>query len=681
LPESANSTTTNYNYNFVTSNGTLATVSANSTLAITEGAKTVSVPAFSGTQSVATYASNLQTALTTAGITDVTVTGNNGVLSITKPSGTNITGSVQQEFSGAQSSFNFGSYTDPNTGLTAQATVAPTTSLTITAPTTNGTTNAITVTPSNPSGESVQQYATQIQNALANANPPITGITVSSSNGILTITGPSTATIAGTVNQNMLGTTSNYAFQTNSTVDPTTNLKITGQTSTGSTATITAPTITSGETLTQYATALTSALTTAGITNATVSASNGQLSIAGANLSTTGTLNQGLADSTITYNFGSSATVDTSTALTIVGPTVSGTPATAITVAPTVTAGETVTQYAADLTKALTAAGINTGPDGVSINVNGGKLSIIGPAASLKTAGIASQDLTATTINYNFGTSGSSIATVDSTTNLTITGLTATGTTATTTAPTVTLGESLAQYVNDLNTALTTSGIAGVTVTSTATGQLSITGANLSTAGTVVQDPVGSANSSGTLTFNANGNLVSPTTNISNISFSGLSDNAATMNMNWGLYGTTGGADISQTASASARSAQNQNGYSSGDYKSFTIGSSGTITADYSNGQQQIVGQIGLASVSNLQGLADVGSTEFRTTTASGLASVGVAGSGGLGTLEGSALEASNVNISTEFSDLIIAQRAFEANSKAVTTFDSITQETINMIH
>jgi flagellar hook protein FlgE len=60
---------------------------------------------------------------------------------------------------------------------------------------------------------------------------------------------------------------------------------------------------------------------------------------------------------------------------------------------------------------------------------------------------------------------------------------------------------------------------------------------------------------------------------------------------------------------------------------------------------------------------------------------VGVAGAGGRGTLEGSSLEASNVNISTEFSNLIVAQRAFEANAKSVTTFDTIAQETINMIH
>jgi flagellar hook protein FlgE len=93
------------------------------------------------------------------------------------------------------------------------------------------------------------------------------------------------------------------------------------------------------------------------------------------------------------------------------------------------------------------------------------------------------------------------------------------------------------------------------------------------------------------------------------------------------------------------------------------------------------VGQIALATVSNEQGLADVGSTEYQTTGASGLATVGVAGTNGLGTVAGSSLEASNVNISAEFSDLIVAQRAFEANAKSVTTFDSITQETINMIH
>jgi flagellar hook protein FlgE len=671
---------TTTNYNFVTSNGALATVNPTTTLAISEaGSASVSVPAFTTSQSVSTYAANLQAALTSNGITDVTVTGTGGVLSITGPANMTITGTVDQAFSGAQSSFDFGSFTDPNTGLTTPATVAPSTSLTITGPTTAGGSTTITVTPSNPAGESVTQYVTDVQNALAAKD--ITGVTVTAANGVMSITGPDTVTIAGNVSQNMLGTTNNYAFETNATVDPTTNLTISGETASGTTATITAPSVSAGETVAQYATALTAALSTAGIANATVSFANGQLSITGANLTTTGSVVQGLADTTINYNFGSSATVDPKTTLTIQGPTVSGTPPTAITVAPPVTAGETVAQYAAALTNALKAANIDTGPDGVSVTSNGGQLSIVGPAATLKTAGTANQDLTANTINYNFGTSGSAVAGVDPKTNLTITGQTATGATVTTIAPTVTLGETLAQYVNALTSSLTSAGIAGVTVSSTAAGQLSITGANMSTAGSVIQDPVASANATGTLTFDSNGNLVSPSANLSNVTFAGLSDNAAPLNMSWDLFDANGKAEISQTAAASAQSAQTANGYTSGEYQSFTIGSNGSITAIYSNGQNQTVGQIGLATVANLQGLNDVGSTEYEATTASGLASVGVAGTGGLGTLEGSSLEASNVNISQEFSDLIVAQRAFEANAKSVTTFDTITQETINMIH
>jgi flagellar hook protein FlgE len=76
-----------------------------------------------------------------------------------------------------------------------------------------------------------------------------------------------------------------------------------------------------------------------------------------------------------------------------------------------------------------------------------------------------------------------------------------------------------------------------------------------------------------------------------------------------------------------------------------------------------------------------LGNGDYATTLASGTATIGVSGSGGLGTIQDSALEASNVNISSEFSDLIVAQRAFEANAKSVTTFDTVDQDTINMVH
>ena len=86
-------------------------------------------------------------------------------------------------------------------------------------------------------------------------------------------------------------------------------------------------------------------------------------------------------------------------------------------------------------------------------------------------------------------------------------------------------------------------------------------------------------------------------------------------------------------------------------------------------------------TITNEQGLTRLGDNNYQTTLASGQATVGTAGSNGRGTIQDQAIEGSNVDISTQFSDLIVAQRAFEANSKAVTTFDTVTQETINMIH
>jgi flagellar hook protein FlgE len=284
------------------------------------------------------------------------------------------------------------------------------------------------------------------------------------------------------------------------------------------------------------------------------------------------------------------------------------------------------------------------------------------------------------TINYNFGSSGGTYATVNAGTNLTITGPTATST-ATTTAPPIVANESVANYVTDLTTALTNAGITGVTVSSPAAGQLSITGTNISTSGSVIQDPVASANAKGTLSFDSNGNLVSPATNIANISFSGLSDGAAPLNMTWNILGSNGTPTISQVDSTSSTSAATQNGYASGSYQGFAIGTDGTVTASYSNGQAQAVGQLALGNVTNLNGLNLQGDGNYATTLASGAASIGVSGTDGLGTIQGSALEQSNVNISAEFSDLIVAQRAFEANAKSVTTFDSVTQDTINMVH
>jgi len=165
------------------------------------------------------------------------------------------------------------------------------------------------------------------------------------------------------------------------------------------------------------------------------------------------------------------------------------------------------------------------------------------------------------------------------------------------------------------------------------------------------------------------------------ISFSGLTDGAANLNFNWNFVGSNNLSTISQVQSSAGIGAITQDGYAGGQYETFTVDSSGVVSAKFDNGQTTPIGQIALASIVNEQGLVRAGSGNYETTLASGSATVGVAGSAGRGTLQDESLEGSNVDISTQFSDLIVAQQAFEASSKAITTFDSISQETINMIH
>jgi len=190
-----------------------------------------------------------------------------------------------------------------------------------------------------------------------------------------------------------------------------------------------------------------------------------------------------------------------------------------------------------------------------------------------------------------------------------------------------------------------------------------------------------STGNTGTLTFDSNGNLTAPAANVAGVTFTGLSDGAADMTMSFNVLGTSGTPTITQDATTSAVASSTQNGYAPGQYQSFSVADDGTVEASFSNGQTLAVGKLALGNVANVQGLQLLGDGDYAATQASGAAAVATSGAAGLGTLQDSALEESNVNISTEFSDLIIAQRAFEANSKAVTTFDTVAQETINMIH
>ncbi|MGH9738506.1 MAG: flagellar hook protein FlgE [Candidatus Acidiferrales bacterium] len=181
------------------------------------------------------------------------------------------------------------------------------------------------------------------------------------------------------------------------------------------------------------------------------------------------------------------------------------------------------------------------------------------------------------------------------------------------------------------------------------------------------------------LTFNGAGQLTAPAGPIS-MSAANLADGANTLAFKWDLSDANGNGLLTQVSGPSSTSATQQDGFASGSLVSFSIGSDGTIQGTFSNGQTQALGQILLATFADEQGLSRVGANEFVANLASGAPSVGAPGTGGRGTLSGGALEQSNVDISTEFANLILAQSGFQANAKVVTTLDTITQDTINMI-
>ncbi len=185
--------------------------------------------------------------------------------------------------------------------------------------------------------------------------------------------------------------------------------------------------------------------------------------------------------------------------------------------------------------------------------------------------------------------------------------------------------------------------------------------------------------STGSLTFDGNGQLTSPTGNVTGIQITGFADGASDLAFTWKLFDSNNVGVLTQMAAASSTASTQQDGKSSGTLSKYSIGSDGTITGSFSNGSTSILGQIALATFANNQGLLRLGSNCFAETLASGQAVIGSPGTGGRGTLSGGALEQSNVDISQEFASLIVAERAFQANARCVTTFDEITQATIDL--
>ena len=153
------------------------------------------------------------------------------------------------------------------------------------------------------------------------------------------------------------------------------------------------------------------------------------------------------------------------------------------------------------------------------------------------------------------------------------------------------------------------------------------------------------------------------------------------LTLTWDLFdaGGTSHGDITGFSSPSSTTFQHQDGYTAGVLRGISVDEDGVVTAAYSNGQLTPTFQIALADFPSYDGLAKLGQNLYAESLASGQPMPGVAGNGRLGSITPSAIEMSNIDLAQEFVKMITTQRAFQANSRVITTSDEILAELINL--
>lgn len=181
----------------------------------------------------------------------------------------------------------------------------------------------------------------------------------------------------------------------------------------------------------------------------------------------------------------------------------------------------------------------------------------------------------------------------------------------------------------------------------------------------------GTATETGNLAFDSFGNLDMGASGINAINFTptnGAEPMVITPNFD----------KVTQNFNETTIIAQ-QNGNRPGSLKTITIDTSGTVTGVFDNGINKALAQIALVNFDNPAGLLKLGQNMYKNSNNSGELHCGVAGNGGLGTIAPSSLEMSNVDLSEEFTEMIITQRGFQANSRIITTSDEMLQELVNL--
>ena len=188
---------------------------------------------------------------------------------------------------------------------------------------------------------------------------------------------------------------------------------------------------------------------------------------------------------------------------------------------------------------------------------------------------------------------------------------------------------------------------------------------------------------SGTMTFDANGNLTSPALSADPqvVKIAGLADGAADMSINWNFYNaTTGSSNITQLAESSGLGSSTQNGFAAGQVSNVTLQNGGLLVANYTNGQTVTVGQLALASIANPDTLTSVGNNYLQASTTTSTPAIGTANSGARGQIVAGSLESSTVDIAQEFTSLLTFERSYQANSRVITVSDQLQQATVGLI-
>lgn len=187
----------------------------------------------------------------------------------------------------------------------------------------------------------------------------------------------------------------------------------------------------------------------------------------------------------------------------------------------------------------------------------------------------------------------------------------------------------------------------------------------------------------GTVKFDALGKLLEETQENFEVNFAGGSELGQAISLdfgkNRGVEGGTGEGASTSIASKSVTNFHSQNGYESGNIKTLRVDVDGVIKGVYTNGVIRPLASIALATFENQDGLFKAGRNQFYSSIESGPPKIGMAQTATRGSIYASSLEESNVDLAQEFVNMIMTQRGFQANSRSITTTDSMYEEVINL--